>query len=173
MGNDSSTRGKNSPSQTREQGILTTRRLGLATGPSRWWMKRRVSNSRRIITVEAAEEVVEIDWPNRRTTSTSPLRKHRCTKPLDNPSTNLARLFKKVHDSSFVRYCFYVTPLVIVILIPLLLGSLLFKQATVGGVKLYWFSIWLEIVWLTLRAGRVSFREHDAVLVRVADRFDG
>ncbi|KAI9788464.1 MAG: hypothetical protein M1816_006900 [Peltula sp. TS41687] len=80
-------------------------------------------------------------------------------KPPDNPSTNLARLFKRVHDSSFlVRYCFYITPLVVVILIPLLLGSLLFKRATVGGVKLYWFSIWLEIVWLTLWAGRIFAR---------------
>ena len=80
-------------------------------------------------------------------------------KPPENPSTNLAKLFKRVHDSSFlVRYCFYITPLVVLILIPLLLGSLLFKQATVGGVKLYWFSIWLEIVWLTLWAGRVSFQ---------------
>jgi hypothetical protein len=78
-------------------------------------------------------------------------------KPPENPSTSLSRFFKKVHSSIWlVRYFVYITPLVLVILIPLLLGALLFKNAIVGDVKLVWFCIWLEIVWLTLWAGRVS-----------------
>ena len=78
-------------------------------------------------------------------------------RPPEHPSTNLAKIFKRVHDSSFlIRYFTYITPLVLILLIPLLLGKLLFKDASVGGVKLFWFSIWLEIVWLTLWAGRVS-----------------
>ncbi|KAF1996723.1 hypothetical protein P154DRAFT_442834 [Amniculicola lignicola CBS 123094] len=77
-------------------------------------------------------------------------------KPPENPTTKLARFFKKVHQSSWlVRYFVYITPLVLIILIPLLLGALVFKNASVGGVKLIWFSIWLEIVWLTLWAGRL------------------
>jgi hypothetical protein len=56
-----------------------------------------------------------------------------------------------------VRYFVYITPLVLVILLPLLLGALLFKNATVGDVYLMWFCIWLEIAWLTLWAGRVSY----------------
>ena len=47
-------------------------------------------------------------------------------------------------------------PLVIVLLIPLLVGALAYPNASVGGVRLVWFSVWLEIVWLTLWAGRVS-----------------
>lgn len=43
----------------------------------------------------------------------------------------------------------------LILLIPLLLGALLFTNATVGGVELVWFMIWLEIVWLTLWAGRL------------------
>ena len=49
----------------------------------------------------------------------------------------------------------YITPPVLILLIPLLLGVFVFKTATVGGVRLQWFMIWLEIVWLTLWAGRI------------------
>jgi hypothetical protein len=78
-------------------------------------------------------------------------------KPPEHPNTNLGKIFKKIHGSSFIiRYVTYITPVVLILLIPLLLGALLFKNASVGGVKLVWFSIWLEIVWLTLWAGRVS-----------------
>ncbi|EQL37433.1 hypothetical protein BDFG_01042 [Blastomyces dermatitidis ATCC 26199] len=76
--------------------------------------------------------------------------------PPDNPTTNLARFFKKVHESSFlVRYFTYIIPLVLILLIPLLVGLLAYPHANVGGVKLLWFSVWLEIVWLTLWAARI------------------
>ena len=77
-------------------------------------------------------------------------------RPPEDPSTRLARVFKKIHNSSFlVRYFMYIIPVTGILLIPLLFGALLFKDAHVGGVQLMWFSIWLEIVWLTLWAGRV------------------
>jgi hypothetical protein len=80
-------------------------------------------------------------------------------KPPEHPNTSISKFFKRVHGSSFlVRYFVYITPVVLIILIPLLLGALLFKNASVGGVRLIWFSIWLEIVWLSLWAGRVSPR---------------
>ncbi|PMD41844.1 mechanosensitive ion channel-like protein [Hyaloscypha variabilis F] len=76
--------------------------------------------------------------------------------PPANPTTRLARFFKKVHQSSFlVRWFVYITPLTLLLLIPLLFGIWLFPQTTVGGVQLLWFGIWLEIVWLTLWAGRL------------------
>jgi len=76
--------------------------------------------------------------------------------PPKNPSTKLAKFFKRVHNSSFlVRYFVYITPLTALLLIPVLFGLYLFPTANVGGVKLFWFGIWLEIVWLTLWAGRV------------------
>lgn len=78
-------------------------------------------------------------------------------KPPENPTTSFAKLIKKIHNSSWViRYLTYIVPVVCIILIPLLLGALVFTDASVGGVKLVWFCIWLEIVWLTLWAGRVS-----------------
>lgn len=78
-------------------------------------------------------------------------------KPPENPNTKLSAFVKKIHQSSFiVRYLTYILPVVLLLLIPLLVGALKFKDASVGGVQLMWFAIWLEIVWLTLWAGRVS-----------------
>lgn len=78
-------------------------------------------------------------------------------KPPENPSGNFARAFKRIHESSFlIRYFSYIMPLVTLLLIPLLIGALVLKRANVGGVRLMWFSVWLEIVWLTLWGGRVN-----------------
>ncbi|KAE8350786.1 Mechanosensitive ion channel-domain-containing protein [Aspergillus coremiiformis] len=76
--------------------------------------------------------------------------------PPEDPNTNIARFIKKIHESSFlVRYFTYIVPVVLILLIPLLVGALAFPNANVGGVELLWFSVWLEIVWLTLWAGRI------------------
>ena len=76
--------------------------------------------------------------------------------PPEHPSTNAARMLKKIHDSSFlIRYFLYIVPLVLIILIPLLIGVFVFPGATVGGVKLLWFCVWLEVIWLTLWCGRI------------------
>ena len=76
--------------------------------------------------------------------------------PPEKPTTKVARFVKTLHESSFVvRYLTYIVPLVVILLIPLLVGALAFPEANVGGVSLLWFSIWLEILWLTAWAGRV------------------
>ncbi|OKO90616.1 hypothetical protein PENSUB_13333 [Penicillium subrubescens] len=77
-------------------------------------------------------------------------------KPPESPNTKLSAFVKKVHQSSFIiRYLTYILPVVLLLLIPLLVGALKFTETSVGGVELMWFSIWLEIVWLTLWAGRI------------------
>jgi hypothetical protein len=103
----------------------------------------------------AAEPVDDFD------VDTTPIHeKNKIYQPPANPSTKFARVFKRIHNSSFlVRYFCYITPLCILLLIPTLFGLLLFKQSTVGGVELFWFGIWLEIIWLTLWAGRVSLNQ--------------
>lgn len=79
--------------------------------------------------------------------------------PPEHPTTKAAQFLKHIHESSFlVRYFCYIVPVVLIILIPLLLGALLFKQASVGGVSLLWFCVWLEVVWLTLWGGRIFAR---------------
>lgn len=93
---------------------------------------------------------------------TTPLHeKAKVYQPPEHPATNFAKLFKKIHNSSFlVRYFIYITPPTLLLLVPVLLGFLMYKTANVGGVRLAWFGIWLEILWLTLWAGRVSPLEH-------------
>lgn len=74
----------------------------------------------------------------------------------ENPSSKFALFFKKVHKSNWlIRYFTYIMPLSLILLIPLLIGVFLFPNQKVGGVTMYWFMIWLEIVWLTLWAGRI------------------
>lgn len=76
--------------------------------------------------------------------------------PPEDPNTKLSVFIKRLHDSSFiVRYFTYIVPVVLLLLVPLLVGALAFPNANVGGVELLWFSVWLEIVWLTLWAGRI------------------
>ncbi|KZF23801.1 hypothetical protein L228DRAFT_267765 [Xylona heveae TC161] len=76
--------------------------------------------------------------------------------PPANPTTNFAKMCIKIHNSNIIfRYLTYILPVAIAILIPLLLGSLLFHNAYIGGVKMDWFCVWLLIVWLTLWAGRI------------------
>jgi small-conductance mechanosensitive channel len=79
-------------------------------------------------------------------------------RPPERPSTKTAAFFKYIHTSSWlIRYVTYIVPVVLILLIPLLIGALVpkAKEACVGGVQLLWFSVWLEIVWLTLWAGRL------------------
>ncbi|KAL8691524.1 MAG: hypothetical protein Q9218_003267 [Villophora microphyllina] len=89
--------------------------------------------------------------------NTNPIHEKTATfRPPENPAGRFAKTFKKIHESNFlVRYFSYIVPVVLVLLIPLLLGALVFKDATVGDVRLMWFSVWLEIVWLTLWSGRM------------------
>ena len=98
--------------------------------------------------------------------NTNPIHEKTATfKPPDHPIGNTARVFKRIHESSFlVRYFSYIVPVVALILVPLMLGALVFKKASVGGVRLMWFCVWLEIVWLTLWGGRVNLSNFSYVV---------
>lgn len=79
-------------------------------------------------------------------------------KPPEHPSTKIAKFFKYVHESSWlVRYFTYIVPVTVILLTPILIGALTApgQNANVGSVQLLWFGVWLEIVWLTLWAGRI------------------
>lgn len=89
--------------------------------------------------------------------NTNPIHEKASTfRPPEHPESRFSRVFKRIHDSYWlIRYFMYIVPLVLILLIPLLIGGLLFTSATVGGVRLLWFCVWLEIVWLTLWGGRI------------------
>lgn len=151
-------RGIQSPTQTREQASRLNDDLAVLAVEQgldeKEALKRNASMNRSMTRVRSRREDLVDDFD----AATNPLHEQaaRYTPP-ENPSTSFSKFFKKIHNSSWVvRYFTYITPMVLLILIPLLVGALAFKNATVGGVKLVWFSIWLMIVWLTLWAGRVS-----------------
>ena len=89
--------------------------------------------------------------------NTDPIHEKASTlRPPEHPDGSFGRMFKRIHDSNWlIRYFMYIVPLVLIILIPLLIGGLVSKRATVGGVRLLWFSVWLEIIWLTLWGARI------------------
>ena len=89
--------------------------------------------------------------------NTNPIHETASTfRPPEHPDGSFGRVFKKIHDSNWlIRYFMYIVPLVLIILIPLLIGGLVFERATVGGVRLLWFCVWLEIIWLTLWGARI------------------
>jgi small-conductance mechanosensitive channel len=147
-----------SPSQTREQASrlhddLTVLQIeqGLNAQEA---LQRGQSLNRSMTRVRSRRDDLVDDFD----AATNPLHEQAAKyKPPENPNTTASKFFKKVHNSSWlVRYFTYITPMVLLILIPLLVGALAFPDATVGGVTLTWFSIWLMIVWLTLWLGRVS-----------------
>lgn len=78
-------------------------------------------------------------------------------KPAEQPHTGFGKIMKRIHGSHWsIRWFTYITPITLILLIPLLLGIFVFKDhAVVGGVVMTWFCIWLEIVWLSLWAGRL------------------
>lgn len=151
-------RSMQSPSQTREQASRLDDDLAMLQ------IERQVSNQEALNREQSQSRSVRRERSRREEpidefdAATNPLHeKAALYKPPENPATTLSKFFKKVHNSIWiVRYFVYITPLVLIILIPLLLGVFLFPKAHVGGVKMVWFCIWLEIVWLTLWAGRVS-----------------
>ncbi|KAH8674697.1 Mechanosensitive ion channel-domain-containing protein [Tricladium varicosporioides] len=148
-----------SPSQQREQSrrldddleMLRAERVVSNAEKSNQDSMNRSKSIGRSRSRNAAEPIDDFD------VDTTPIHeKTKVYQPPENPSTNFAKIFKRIHNSSWlVRYFFYITPLTILLLIPLLFGLLLFKETTVGGVRLFWFGIWLEIFWLTLWAARI------------------
>ncbi len=151
-----------SPSQTREEAhrlddeLMVQRAERLTSMESRESDAGRNSTTLRRSRSRNTEPLDEFD------TATNPIHERTAVyKPPENPSTKVARLFKYIHQSSFVvRYFTYIMPIFLLLLIPILIGALLpaAEHASVGGVELIWFGVWLEIVWLTLWAGRLAAR---------------
>lgn len=64
----------------------------------------------------------------------------------DGALTRMGRFYLKVLNFSVVtRYFIYVLPLAILLAIPIIIGIFVAPNATVQGVKLKWFFLWLEV----------------------------
>ncbi|OAP63730.1 hypothetical protein AYL99_02957 [Fonsecaea erecta] len=151
-----------SPSKTREEAhrledeLAVQRAERLTSIESRGSEGGRTSTQLHRSRSRAPEPLDEFD------TATNPIHERTAIyKPPENPSTKIAKFFKYIHQSSFViRYFTYIVPVFALLLIPILVGAFLpvAEHASVGGVKLIWFGVWLEIIWLTLWAGRIVAR---------------
>ena len=155
-------RSLNSPAQTREQAHRLEDDLEMLKIERE--VSRAAEEDQRLARTKSAETDMYRSKSRKREehvdefdAATNPVHeKTQVYKPVEHPNNRFAVVLKKVHSSHWIiRWIIYITPVTIVLLIPVLLGGLVFKKATVGGVKLDWFGIWLEIVWLTLWLGRI------------------
>lgn len=73
--------------------------------------------------------------------------------------TRLGHIYRGILNSSIlVRYLVYITPVALLIAIPIIVGATGARYATIGGVKMYWFFAWIEVVWLSLWVAKVLAR---------------
>jgi len=153
--------GPRSPSKTREEAHrlddeLAVQRAERLTSRESNQSEGRHSTDLHRSRSRAAEPLDEFD------TATNPIHERTAIyKPPENPSTKISKFFKYIHRKSFVvRYFTYIVPVFTLLLTPILVGAFLpaAEHASVGGVKLIWFGVWLEIIWLTLWAGRIVAR---------------
>ncbi|KAI5296455.1 hypothetical protein KEM52_002250 [Ascosphaera acerosa] len=90
--------------------------------------------------------------------ATNPLHEQQAAKlrVLETPTTRLAKFVRKVHASNWlVRYFVYITPVVVILVIPLAIILAVAPDAVIGRARLDWFFIWLIIIWLTLWLARI------------------
>ncbi|XXH00512.1 hypothetical protein Hte_006858 [Hypoxylon texense] len=78
------------------------------------------------------------------------------------PPNKLNKVFRNIKGlPRILRYLFYSIPVAAFLLIPVILGAVRpqSEQAVIGGPggeQLMWFGIWLEVVWLSLWAARIT-----------------
>lgn len=72
--------------------------------------------------------------------------------PRDGTLNRLGRIYTAILNFSVVtRYLIYVTPLALLIAVPIVIGATdIGKDANIGGVRIDWFFTWIEVVWLSL-----------------------
>lgn len=76
-------------------------------------------------------------------------------KPSDSPEdgkvNRLGRIYQAIYNFSIItRYMIYVIPIGALLAIPIIVGATVAQDAYIGGVHLYWFFTWVEVVWVSL-----------------------
>ncbi|CAG8890993.1 unnamed protein product [Penicillium egyptiacum] len=79
--------------------------------------------------------------------------------PEDGTMNRMGRVYQAVLNYSLItRYLIYVIPIATLIAIPIIVGATVARYAKIGGVHLYWFFTWIEIVWFSLWASKIFAR---------------
>lgn len=64
--------------------------------------------------------------------------------------TQLGRMYRSILNSSLlIRYLIYITPIAVLIAVPIIVSATVAREATIGGVTVYWFFAWIEVIWLS------------------------
>ncbi|KAJ5474486.1 Mechanosensitive ion channel MscS [Penicillium sp. IBT 31633x] len=75
----------------------------------------------------------------------------RAESPEDGSLNRMGRIYQAVLNYSLItRYMIYVFPIAVLIAIPIIVGATAAPYAKIGGVHIYWFFTWIEIVWFSL-----------------------
>lgn len=79
--------------------------------------------------------------------------------PEDGTLNRVGRFYQAILNFSIItRYLIYVTPIGAIIAIPIIVGATAAKNSKIGGVHVYWFFTWIEVVWLSLWACKIFAR---------------
>ncbi|KGO77061.1 Mechanosensitive ion channel MscS [Penicillium italicum] len=79
--------------------------------------------------------------------------------PEDGTVNRMGRVYQAVLNYSLItRYLIYVIPIAILIAIPIIVGVTVAPNAKIGGVHIYWFFTWIEIIWFSLWAAKIFAR---------------
>ncbi|KAJ5711482.1 hypothetical protein N7488_005638 [Penicillium malachiteum] len=71
--------------------------------------------------------------------------------PDDGSINSVGRIYQAIYNFSIVtRYMIYVIPIGALIAIPIIVGATVSPDAKIGGVHIYWFFTWIEVVWVSL-----------------------
>ncbi|CAI7565665.1 unnamed protein product [Penicillium glandicola] len=84
-------------------------------------------------------------------------------KPVESPEdgtiNRMGRFYQAVLNYSLItRYLIYVLPIAILIAVPIIVGATAAQNAKIGGVHIYWFFTWIEIVWFSLWTSKIFAR---------------
>ena len=81
------------------------------------------------------------------------------TDPEDGTMTSMGQIYEKILNFSVItRYFLYVSPLALIIAIPIIIGATAAQGAEIAGVRIVWFFSWIEIVWLSLWVSKLIAR---------------
>lgn len=72
--------------------------------------------------------------------------------------TRAGRMYRKIRDCSFVvRWLLCILPVALILAVPIIVG--IFKTgAELGGVRILWLFLWIEVVWIALWVSKLVAR---------------
>lgn len=76
--------------------------------------------------------------------------------PADGTLNLMGRIYQAIYNFSIItRYMIYVIPIGVLIAIPIIVCATAAQDAYIGGVHVYWFFTWIEVVWVSLWACKI------------------